>query len=57
MKFWLMDKKRLLTRLKEFMNTEAKSCSMDFGCITLFSCIACGVGLWHMTRLSVLWLV
>ena len=24
----------LINRLKEFMKTEARSCSMDFGCIT-----------------------
>ena len=28
----LMD--TLIIRLKEFMNNEARSCSMDFGCIT-----------------------
>jgi hypothetical protein len=26
--------KDLVSRLKEFMETEARSCSMDFGCIT-----------------------
>lgn len=25
----------IITRLREFMENEAKSCSMDFGCITL----------------------
>lgn len=24
----------LITRLQEFMENEAKSCSMDFGCVT-----------------------
>lgn len=24
----------LINKLKEFMDTEARSCSMDFGCIT-----------------------
>ena len=24
----------LITRLREFMDNEAKSCSMDYGCIT-----------------------
>lgn len=26
--------KDIVSRLREFMNNEAKSCSMDFGCIT-----------------------
>ena len=26
--------KEIVTRLREFMDNEAKSCSMDFGCIT-----------------------
>ena len=26
--------KDILTRLREFMENEAKSCSMDFGCVT-----------------------
>ncbi len=26
--------KDIITRLREFMDNEAKSCSMDFGCIT-----------------------
>lgn len=26
--------KDIVTRLREFMGNEAKSCSMDFGCIT-----------------------
>ena len=26
--------KDIVVRLREFMNNEAKSCSMDFGCIT-----------------------
>lgn len=26
--------KDVVTRLREFMDNEAKSCSMDFGCIT-----------------------
>lgn len=26
--------KDFVTRLREFMDNEAKSCSMDFGCIT-----------------------
>ena len=26
--------KDLISRLKEFMENEARSCSMDFGCIT-----------------------
>lgn len=26
--------KDIVTRLREFMENEAKSCSMDFGCIT-----------------------
>lgn len=26
--------KDIVTRLQEFMDNEAKSCSMDFGCIT-----------------------
>ncbi len=26
--------KDIVTRLREFMDEEAKSCSMDFGCIT-----------------------
>ena len=26
--------KDIVTRLREFMDNEAKSCSMDFGCIT-----------------------
>lgn len=24
----------LISRLREFMNNEARSCSMDFGCVT-----------------------
>ena len=28
-----MDNANLITRLKEFMDKEAKSCSMDFGCV------------------------
>ena len=27
-------KKDIVTRLREFMENEAKSCSMDFGCVT-----------------------
>ena len=27
-------KKELIARLKDFMENEARSCSMDFGCIT-----------------------
>lgn len=26
--------KEIVSRLREFMDNEAKSCSMDFGCIT-----------------------
>ena len=26
--------KDIVTRLREFMDNEAKSCSMDFGCVT-----------------------
>jgi len=26
--------KEIVTRLREFMDNEAKSCSMDFGCVT-----------------------
>ena len=29
-----MDNQNLITRLKAFMEYEAKSCSMDFGCVT-----------------------
>lgn len=29
-----MDENHLAARLREFMCDEAKSCSMDFGCIT-----------------------
>lgn len=29
-----MDKEILTKRLSEFMENEARSCSMDFGCIT-----------------------
>ena len=29
-----MDNKSFVTRLKEFVENEAISCSMDFGCIT-----------------------
>jgi len=29
-----MEKEDIVTRLKVFMDNEAKSCSMDFGCIT-----------------------
>ena len=28
------DNQKITDRLKEFMESEAKSCSMDFGCIT-----------------------
>lgn len=28
------DMEDVISRLKEFMNNEARSCSMDFGCIT-----------------------
>lgn len=27
--------KDIVSRLREFMDNEAKSCSMDFGCVTL----------------------
>ena len=27
-------KEELITRLQSFMNNEARSCSMDFGCVT-----------------------
>lgn len=29
-----MDKNDLMLRLKQFMDNEARSCSMDYGCIT-----------------------
>ncbi len=29
-----MEKTFLITRLKEFMENEAKSCSMDFSCVS-----------------------
>ena len=29
-----MEKEELVARLRAFMENEAKSCSMDFGCIT-----------------------
>lgn len=29
-----MDKKQLKTKLQEFVDNEARSCSMDFGCVT-----------------------
>lgn len=29
-----MDNMTVLDRLKEFMENEARSCSMDFGCVT-----------------------
>lgn len=29
-----MDKQSLISRLKQFMDNEARSCSMDYGCIT-----------------------
>ena len=29
-----MKNKELVTRLKEFLDNEARSCSMDFGCVT-----------------------
>ena len=29
-----MENTFLITRLKEFMENEAKSCSMDFGCVS-----------------------
>ena len=31
---WTDMNQSLINRLKEFMKTEARSCSMDFGCIT-----------------------
>ena len=30
----MLEKDYLVDRLKEFMNNEARSCSMDFGCVT-----------------------
>ena len=30
----IMDKNSLTSRLKDFLEHEARSCSMDFGCIT-----------------------
>lgn len=27
-------KNQLITRLKEFLDNEARSCSMDYGCVT-----------------------
>lgn len=36
--------KDIVTRLREFMENEAKSCSMDFGCVLHLSMyIGCGV--------------
>ena len=29
-----MTQKEILSRLKEFIENEARSCSMDFGCVT-----------------------
>lgn len=29
-----MNRKDLIVRLQEFYETEARSCSMDFGCVT-----------------------
>ena len=29
-----MNKNSLIIRLKQFMENEARSCSMDFGCVT-----------------------
>lgn len=29
-----MEKQDLISRLKRFMDDEARSCSMDFGCVT-----------------------
>ena len=29
-----MNKKDLISRLREFMDNEARSCSMDYGCVT-----------------------
>jgi hypothetical protein len=30
----IMDKNSLTSRLKDFLEHEARSCSMDFGCVT-----------------------
>ena len=33
----------VVARLKEFMENEARSCSMDFGCVTpMYVCRMCG---------------
>ncbi len=31
----MMEKVTLITRLQELVENEARSCSMDFGCVTL----------------------
>jgi len=28
------NKKKIVSRLREFMDNEARSCSMDYGCVT-----------------------
>ena len=37
----------LVERIKEFMENEARSCSMDFGCIHRSMCFECGEEKWH----------
>ena len=39
-----------IQRLYEFMLDEARSCSMDFYCITPFMYIECGEGLWLLMK-------
>lgn len=31
---WRMEEMNLIQRLKQFLDDEARSCSMDFGCVT-----------------------
>lgn len=31
---WRMEEMNLIQRLKQFLEDEARSCSMDFGCVT-----------------------
>ncbi len=38
--------KDMILRLKEFIENEARSCSMDYGCVTLiYMFIVCGAGM------------
>ena len=46
---------KLINILSEFLENEARSCSMDFGCVTPLYVIGCGEEQWLSKILPLRW--